>query len=95
MINGNVNNFLENIRGEDCYIIFMGNKYLINGCQCKFDDNGNILNSNLEIYNLTSNTTIFSTTQPSIEQCIVDFKSAPIWNGQKFYDVESSMIWID
>lgn len=45
----------------------MGNKYLINGCQCNFDDNGNILNSNLEIYNLILNTTIFSTPQSYIE----------------------------
>ena len=41
----------------------MGNKYLINCCQCNFDDNRNILNSNLEIYNLILNTTIFSTPQ--------------------------------
>ena len=49
----------------------------------------------LEVYNLSTDETIFSTTKASAIECIEALEEAPIWNGKSFWDVESQMKWVD
>ncbi len=49
----------------------------------------------IEIYNLSTDKTIFSVTRSSSAECIESFEDAPIWNGKTFWEVESQMQWVD
>lgn len=95
MIDGSVKEFIDKLSFEDHYVIYSGEKYFFNGCQVTKDDQGNIVKVVLEIYNLSNNSTIFSTTQMSISDCITEFEKAKIWNGHTFWEVEKDMQWVD
>jgi hypothetical protein len=95
MINGNVNEFIDQLFYEDHYVIFHGDKYFFNGCQCTFDETGKIINVLLEIYNLTKNSVIFSVEKKTQNLCIEAFEDAKIWGGKSFWDVENEMEWVD
>ena len=95
MIDGNVKEFIDKLSYEDHYVIYSGEKFFFNGCQVTKDKQGNIVKVVLEIYNLSRNTTIFSTAQRSISNCIAEFEKAKIWNGKSFWEVEKDMQWVD
>ncbi len=95
MINGKVSEFVEELSYQDHYANYKGQKYFFNGCQCQCDTNGKIIAATLEIYNLTTHQTVFTTTQEGIEQCIDTFENAKIFDGKTFWDVEKEMEWVD
>ena len=95
MIDGNVKDFIDKLSYEDHYVIYGGEKFFFNGCQVTKDGQGNTIKVVLEIYNLSNNSTIFSTTQTSISDCITEFEKAKIWNGKSFWEVEKDMQWVD
>lgn len=95
MIDGNASEFIEKLYYEDHYVMFCDEKYYVNGCQTKTDSNGNTISVRLEVYNLTSDSTVFSTTRSSASECIETFENAPIWNGKSFWEVEEEIEWVD
>lgn len=95
MIDGNVNDFVDKLSYEDHYVIYNGEKFFFNGCQVTKDAQGNIIKVVLEIYNLTNDSTVFTTTQMSVSDCISDFENAKIWNGKAFWEVEKDMTCVD
>ncbi len=95
MINGNASEFIEELTYQDHYAYYQGKKYFFNGCQCQCDAEGNIVNVTLEVYNLTTNIAIFSTTQNSIAECIAAFEEAKIFDGKTFWEVEKDIEWVD
>ncbi len=95
MIDGNVKDFVDKLSYEDHYVIYDDEKFFFNGCQVTKDEKGKIINVVFEIYNLNRNSTIFSTSQKSISDCIAEFEKAKIWNGKSFWEVEKDMQWID
>lgn len=95
MIDGNATEFIDKLSYEDHYVIFQGKKFFINGCQTKKDENGNIMSVILEVYNLSDNKTIFSTTKSSAFECIKAFEKAEIWEGKSFWEAENSIEWVD
>ena len=95
MIDGNAKDFIDKLSYEDHYVIYDGKKFFFNGCQVTKDEKGKIIKVVLEIYNLTCNSTIFSTSRLSISDCITDFENAKIWNGKTFWEVEKDMQWVD
>lgn len=95
MIDGNTKEFIDKLSYEDHYIIYNGEKYFFNGCQVTKDNQGNIVKVVLEVYDLANNSTIFSTSQMSISDCIAEFEKAKIWDGKSFWEVEKEMQWVD
>lgn len=95
MIDGNVNDFIDKLYYEDHYVVYHGEKFYFNGCCTKKDDTGKILSVRLEVYNLTRDTTVFSTTMSSAAECITELENALIWNGKTFWEVEGEMQWVD
>ena len=95
MVDGDVRNFIEKLYYEDHYVIYNGEKYFFNGCQTKTSPDGNVEYVSLEVYNLTTDKTIFSTKKSFASDCILDFEEAPIWNGKTFWEVENEMQWVD
>ena len=95
MINGDANVFIDQLSYEDHYVLFNGVKYFLNGCQVSKTDEGKIISVRLEVYDLTSQTTIYSVTKKNISECLVDFQDAKIWNGKSFWEVEQDIEWVD
>lgn len=95
MIDGNVTQFIESLFFEDAYILYEGKKYFINGCCCNFDENHEIVNVKLEVYNLDEGRTVFSVIKPTQTECVTAFEDAPIFNGKTFWDVEQEIQWVD
>ena len=95
MINGKASNFIECLSYEDNYAIFRGNKYFFNGCQTTKDSLGEVICVKLEVYDLTSKTTIYSVTKKTVSECLAAFQYAKIWNGKSFWDVEQDIEWVD
>lgn len=95
MINGNPATFIDKMYYEDHYVIFNKEKYFVNGCQTKMAPDGSTLSVRLEVYNLTQNTTVFSTTKLSASECVSTFEDAPIWGGKTFWDAERNIQWVD
>ena len=95
MIDGSPKEFIDKLSYEDHYVIFQGKKFFLNGCQSKKDENGNIIDVVLEVYNLTDSRTIFTVTKKSAFECIQDFENAKIWNKKAFWEAESEIEWVD
>ena len=95
MINGKATDFIECLSYEDNYAIFRQQKFFFNGCQTQKDTNGKTICVRLEVYNLTNHSTVFSTTQNSISDCLSAFQDAKIWDGKTFWEVEQEIEWID
>ena len=95
MINGNVNEFIEELTYQDHYANYQGQKYFFNGCQYQYNVEGTVVDVTLEVYNLTTNTTVFSTTQNNAAKCIAAFEEAKIFNSQSFWEVEKDIEWVD
>lgn len=95
MINGNASEFIDELTYQDHYVNYQGQKYFFNGCQCKTNSNGDISSVTLEVYNLTTDTTAFTTTQQSIARCIEVFESSKFFNGKSFWEAEKEMEWVD
>lgn len=95
MIDGKVSDFLDKLYYEDHYVIYNDEKYFFNGCQCQMDTDGKVNSVRLEVYNLSTDETVFSITKTSAIECIEALEEAPIWNGKSFWDVESQMKWVD
>lgn len=94
MTGGNVNEFIDKLYYEDHYVLYNGSKYFFNGCQHKKSD-GKTLSVFLEVYDLTSSKTVFTTEKLTADECIEAFENAPVWNGKTFYEVQDSMQWVD
>lgn len=94
MIDGNVKDFIDKLYYEDHYVLYENRKYFFNGCQHKMSD-GKTLSVFLEIYELTSGKTVFTTEKPTADECIEAFENAPVWHGKTFYEVQDSMRWVD
>lgn len=95
MIDGKATEFIDKLYYEDHYVIYNGDKYFFNGCQTSKDSTGSVINVTLEIYNLSTDKTIFSVTKSSATECVETLEDAPIWNGKTFWEVESQMQWVD
>ncbi|MCC8043355.1 MAG: hypothetical protein LIO69_07620 [Oscillospiraceae bacterium] len=95
MIDGNVRDFIEKLSYEDHYVIYNKEKYFFNGCQAHLDSNGKITSYRLEVYNITNGKTVFSTSFPTINECVNNLENAHIWNGKSFWEVEKEMRWVD
>lgn len=95
MIDGNASEFIDKLHYEDHYVLYNGNKYFFNGCQSKKHSDGRVVSVRLEVYDISNEKTLFSTTKPSAEECVEAFEEAPIWNGKSFWDIESQMQWVD
>lgn len=76
-------------------MLFTTARSFFNGCQTSKDDTGNIISVSLEIYNLSTDKTVFSVTKPSATECIEAFEDTPIWHRKTFWDVENQMQWVD
>ena len=95
MINGKASEFIDKLYYADNYVLFHGEKYFANGCQSRKSTDGKIISVRLEVYNLTSDTTVFSVTKPSSIECVRSFEEAAIWDGKKFWEAECQMQWVD
>lgn len=95
MIDGNPTEFIDKLSYEDHYVIFQDKKYFLNGCQSKKDENGDIVNVTLEVYDLTENRTVFTVTKKSSSECINAFEEARIWDNKSFWEAEREIEWID
>lgn len=95
MIDGKVSEFLDKLCYEDHYVIYNNEKFFFNGCQSKMNTDGKVISVRLEVYNLSTDETVFSITKTSAIECIEALEEAPIWNGKSFWDVESNMKWVD
>lgn len=95
MINGKASDFIECLSYEDNYAIFRGNKYFFNGCQTKRNSFGEVICVRLEVYDLTSKTTIFSVTEKTVSECLAAFQEAKIWSGKSFWEAEQDIEWVD
>ena len=95
MIDGNVYDFLDKLYYEDHYVIYNNEKYFFNGCQSRISPDGKVMSVRLEIYNLSTDKTVFSVTKASASECIEAFEDALIWNGKSFWDIEKFMKWVD
>ncbi len=95
MIDGNARDFIEKLHYEDHYVIYNGNKYFFNGCQTKASSDGTVEYVSLEVYNLSTDETIFSTKKPFASECVLALEEAPIWGGKTFWEIENEMRWVD
>ena len=95
MIDGNARDFIEKLHYEDHYVIYKGNKYFFNGCQTKASSDGTVEYVSLEVYNLTTDETIFSIKKPFSSECVRALEEAPIWGGKTFWEIENEMQWVD
>lgn len=95
MIDGNVYDFLDKLYYEDHYVIYNNEKYFFNGCQSRISLDGKVMSVRLEIYNLSTDKTVFSVTKASASECIEALEDALIWNGKSFWDIEKFMKWVD
>lgn len=95
MIDGNANDFIDKLCYEDHYVIYCGEKYYFNGCCTRKDKNIKVEFVRLEVYNITTDTTIFTTNMLFAAECISALEAAPIWNGKTFWEVEGEMQWVD
>lgn len=95
MTDGNASDFINKLSYEDHYILFNNKKFFLNGCQTKKDRNENVLEVRLEIYDLSTESTVFSVSKKSIQECLTAFEDAKIWDGKSFWEAEKDMKWID
>lgn len=95
MIDGNAYDFLDKLYYEDHYVIYNNEKYFFNGCQSRISPDGKVMSVRLEIYNLSTDKTVFSVTKASASECIEALEDALIWNGKSFWDIEKFMKWVD
>jgi len=95
MIDGNARDFLNKLYYEDHYVIYNNEKFFFNGCQTKMSPDGTVEYVKLEVYNLTTDETIFSTQNALASDCVLAFEEAPIWNGKTFWEIENKMHWVD
>ena len=99
MINGNVNEFVDNLYyGSEMYFIFRDKKYFIQGW---FDAPMHYLvlehyydkNLSTELENFDGYICEHKSTDAN--ECVHAFLEAPLWNGKTFYQVEKDIMWID
>lgn len=91
MINGNVNEFVDNLHiGIEMMVRFANIDFFIQGWN---EDN----KYHLERWNYKDvfDSNRWSCDDENSDKCVKEFLEAPMWNGQKFYDVENSIEWID
>ncbi len=100
MIDGNVNEFVDNLYyGSEMYFIFRGKKYFIQGW---VEDSIHHLTLDYDYEteafdpdNLECNTYIWEHSSKDSKECVQAFLDAPIWEGKRFYDVEKEITWTD
>ena len=95
MIDGNARDFIEKLHYEDHYVIYNGNKFFFFFCQTKTSSDGTVEYVSLEVYNLSTDETIFSIKKSFASDCILALEEAPIWGGKTFWEIENEMQWVD
>jgi len=91
MINGNANEFIDGLYyGDERFFIYNGNKYFIQGY---YVDNKPML----EIYVIENPEIAFEWRKISDnnEYPVRDFENAKIFNGKSFWEVETTIEWVD
>ena len=98
MIDGNVNEFVDNLHyGSEMYFIFRNKKYFIQGWYKEpfhylvldeIDDNDNSDNYQFTGY-------LWEHQSIDAGECVESFINAPLWDNKTFYEVEQEMIWTE
>ena len=99
MIDGNVNEFVDNLYyGSEMYFKFRDKRYFIQGW-VKDSIHYLVLDYDYENMELPENYIyegyIWEYKSTDSNDCVQEFLDAPLWDGKKFYEVEKEMIWID
>ena len=102
MIDGDVNEFVDGLYyGDEMYFIFRGRKYFIQGwvegslhyLVLDYDYETEPFDPKKSEGNKYKYIWEYSSTDSN--ECVQAFLNAPLWDGKKFYDVESEITWAD
>ncbi len=95
MINGNTNEFFDNMyHGDEFEISYKEKQYFIQSYYNNFKTymhEINVRQTNPKI----DNDTIFECKSNNPQKNIEDFQNAKIFDGKSFWDVEQEITWID
>lgn len=100
MIDGNVNEFVDNLYyGSEMYFLYRDKKYFIQGwvkdslhyLVLDYDYESEVFDS----ANPECNKYIWEYSSPDSRECVQAFLNAPLWDGKTFYDVEKEMTWTE
>ena len=100
MIDGNVNEFIDNLYyGSEMYFVFKDKKYFIQGWY-KDGVHHLVLDYDYEstaydLDDLKSTKYIWEYSSIDSNECVKAFLTAPLWNGKTFYEVEKEITWTD
>jgi hypothetical protein len=98
MINGNVNEFVNNLDFEHQAVIYKGHKLFFEGV-IYYRERREKNKYNFEIYQYSLDEIyekdFFSIWCDSVSKCIEEFIKAPIFDGKTFWEVEKEMEQID
>lgn len=98
MINGNVNEFVDNLDFEHQAVIYNGHKLFFEGVIYYSEQDGR-KKYNFDIYQYSLNEVyekdFYSIWCESSSECIEEFMKAPIFDGRTFWEAEKEMEQID
>lgn len=100
MIDGNVNEFVDNLYyGSEMYFIYNNKKYFIQGW-VRDSIHYLVLDYDYETEpydpnNPDCNKYIWEYASPNSSECVQAFLDAPLWDDKTFYDVENEITWTD
>lgn len=94
MINGNVNEFVNNIYyGEEMFFLYKGRKYFLQGWK-EWKQNGAHTLS-LDILDPPSDDYLWYEVDLDPQVLVDHFLVAPLFDGKTFWEVEQEIEWLD
>lgn len=91
MKNGNINEFVDKIHyGDELVFLYKGNKYFLQG----FKENG-VCTLYLDRWVPPAGDYLWKKDGDAVSFPVDDFLNAPIWDGKRFWDIESEIEWVD
>lgn len=95
MKNATTRDFLEEIEHGQAYVRYAGKDYFINGCQCRVDEDENILSCIMNIQNLCDVRMEWAIEKATPEDAMKAFLSEPLIEGKTFWELEPDLEWTD
>lgn len=96
MVDGNVNEFIDNLTMQDEMVRYNGHLYYFYGIQ--YNSRKKVYYARIDRFGESIHQfeeEVYYYESPDISDCLEHLLSDKYWNGKTFYEVQGSMRWVD